>query len=56
LKIRISDDGKGFHLNSAHQGNGIISMKNRAALMKAILKIESDQNEGTTIRLEVKIK
>lgn len=56
LKIRISDNGKGFDLNSAHLGNGIISMKSRAAIMKANLKIETYPNEGTTLRLDVKIK
>lgn len=56
LKIRVSDNGKGFDLNAANSGNGIISMKSRAALMKADLKIETNRGEGTTIRLEVKIK
>ena len=56
LKIRVSDNGKGIDNSSMQAGNGLISMKSRAALMKANLKIESNINEGTTIRIEVKIK
>lgn len=56
LKIRISDNGKGFDLNSANSGNGIVSMKSRAAIMKANLKIETSKGEGTTLRVQVKIK
>lgn len=56
LKLRISDNGKGFDIRSDHAGNGIISMKSRAGMMNANLRIESAIEEGTTIRLEVKIK
>jgi len=56
LKIRVSDNGKGFGPGANNSGNGIISMKTRAEMMAANLKIESSINEGTTIRLEVKIK
>ncbi len=56
LKVRISDNGKGFDSYSDHAGNGVVSMKSRAAVMKSNLIIESAVAEGTTIRLEVKIK
>lgn len=56
LKIRISDNGNGFDMHSMNFGNGVISMRNRADVMKADLKIESNVGEGTTIRLQVKIK
>ena len=56
LSIVIKDNGKGFEIQKAKQGNGLNSMKQRARNMHADLKITSQIHEGTTIFLLVKIK
>jgi len=53
LTLIISDDGKGFDVNSEHTGNGIFNMKKRAQEITADLVIESAPNKGTTIQLSM---
>ena len=52
LKIEASDDGKGFDINKIEKGSGLITMKSRAALIKAELDIESKPKQGVTLKLE----
>ncbi len=56
LKLCVTDNGLGFDVNTMPIGNGIISMKNRAAGMKMDLQINSGKGHGTSIQLMVKIK
>ncbi len=56
LLVKIKDNGSGFSTDKKLSGNGILNMKNRAALMNASLRIESTPNEGTLVTLGVKIK
>ena len=56
LSVMVTDNGKGFVQNKENQGNGILSMYNRAKLMKGELTITSRVNEGTAVCLKVKIK
>lgn len=56
LKIVIQDNGKGFDVQNAKSGNGLNSMKQRAADINATLSISSRLNEGTQIILFIKIK
>ena len=56
LEVQISDDGSGFDQTVVQPGNGIINMKNRAAAMKATLKIDSTPGSGTTVTLTLKIQ
>jgi signal transduction histidine kinase len=56
LQIRIQDNGKGFDTNKEFQGNGMITMHNRATMMKAKMEIQSQSGKGTTVALQVKIK
>ncbi|HYF32175.1 MAG TPA: two-component regulator propeller domain-containing protein [Chitinophagaceae bacterium] len=51
----VQDNGKGFDTNAAPSGNGLHNMRKRAALMKAMLRIESNE-KGTTVFLRSKIK
>jgi signal transduction histidine kinase/ligand-binding sensor domain-containing protein len=56
LLFRITDDGSGFlegENDSSIGGNGIASMRRRAALMGARLDIKSEQGAGTSITLHV---
>lgn len=51
LLIEIVDDGKGFDINSAEKGAGLINMKNRADLIQAEFNLHSAIKEGTTLKL-----
>jgi ligand-binding sensor domain-containing protein/signal transduction histidine kinase len=56
LKIHIHDNGKGFVPETrADAGNGLASMKKRAAEMGATIEIESQPGCGTTVRLNVEV-
>lgn len=56
LRLTVSDNGKGFIMQDFYTGNGLLSMKNRAAAMDAKLLINSKANEGTLVQLVIKIK
>ena len=51
VKMVIKDNGKGFDLESAKQGNGLANMRQRAAQMKGTLLIQSEKGSGTVITL-----
>lgn len=55
LTIIIKDDGGGFYIQNSSTGNGLSSMKKRAAEIKGTLTVHSGINEGTAIGLKVKI-
>lgn len=55
LAITLSDNGKGFKTNQKKRGClGLKGMKERAALIHAKLNIESVENYGTTVKIELK--
>lgn len=51
LMLTIRDNGKGFDVNHATQGNGLKNMKKRAEDIGARLLLESEPGAGTTIQL-----
>jgi len=51
--LMISDNGKGFDLEEANQGNGLLNMKSRAESIAAKLTISSTLGTGTTIKVEL---
>jgi signal transduction histidine kinase len=53
--LLIEDDGNGFDVNKAALGRGMNDMKRRAADIKASLHIESEQNTGTIVKLEMPV-
>ena len=55
LEVVVEDNGKGFNVHEQTSGNGLYSMRRRAALMKAKLEIDSSSS-GTRIHLTAKIK
>lgn len=55
IKITASDDGIGFNNTTIEKGSGLINMTSRAALIKAILNIESQEGEGVKLILEYPI-
>ena len=55
LKITILDDGSGFDTKKASKGIGIKNMNDRAKLINAIYKIESELNKGTKTQIILEI-
>jgi two-component system, NarL family, sensor histidine kinase UhpB len=54
-EMNIRDDGKGFDTNKIFNGNGMNTLKKRAAELNAYFKIASQINEGTAVQLKFKI-
>lgn len=52
VQVEVSDDGQGFDVEGNQPGVGLSSITERAELMGAALKIQSD-TEGTVVRLSV---
>jgi ligand-binding sensor domain-containing protein/two-component sensor histidine kinase len=55
LLLLIKDDGKGFDVSSASNGNGMHNMKKRAAALKGKITIESAIGKGSTVLLGMPI-
>ena len=53
LKLTISDNGKGFDINTEnrYENFGLANMRLRCHEMKALLSINSELNKGTTIEV-----
>jgi len=51
LELTLGDDGRGFDPTSDGDGNGLASMRQRAARLGGRLLIESADGGGTTVRL-----
>jgi two-component system, NarL family, sensor histidine kinase UhpB len=54
-EMNICDDGRGFDTTKTFNGNGMNSLKKRAAELKGSFKIVSGENEGTVVGLTFKI-
>ena len=55
VEMNISDDGKGFDTTKIFNGNGMNTLKKRAAELNGDFKIASHINEGTAVQLKFKI-
>ena len=53
LELVVRDDGQGFDPSAERDGNGLASMKRRAAELGGRLELESRPGGGTTVRLDV---
>lgn len=53
--IEVKDDGVGFDVNSVSKGVGLKNIRERAKSIDSEIEIKSIINEGTTIKLKVKI-
>lgn len=62
LTLRVQDDGKGFDAEQAladrktKQGLGLLSMRERAALLGGALGIESRPGEGTVLQVKIPLR
>jgi two-component sensor histidine kinase len=54
MLMKIQDDGIGFDVKNADNGNGLANMQKRAQSLNGILTIKSKPNVGTKVVLEVK--
>ena len=55
VEMKISDDGKGFDTATIFSGNGMNTLKKRAAELNGKFKIAAQVNEGTAVQLNFKI-
>ncbi|MFN7120091.1 MAG: two-component regulator propeller domain-containing protein, partial [Saprospiraceae bacterium] len=55
LKMVITDNGKGFDLESVQRGNGLLNMQKRASEIGGSLSIHTQPGTGTCIELMIKI-
>lgn len=55
LMLKIKDNGIGFDINAADNGNGISNMKKRAAMMNGRIKWYSDKDRGTYVLLNIPV-
>jgi signal transduction histidine kinase len=53
LEIAVADDGRGFDPEGASSGFGIVGMRERVALVRGTLDIDSTPGEGATIRARI---
>lgn len=53
--LTVKDNGRGFDPDQAVEGNGLINMRERARLLKAMLLVTSDPGSGTTINLRTPV-
>jgi signal transduction histidine kinase len=56
LQFNLKDNGSGFDVPSASQGNGLSSIRKRAQNLDADLSITSEIGEGTVIALRIPIE
>jgi ligand-binding sensor domain-containing protein/signal transduction histidine kinase len=52
LELKLHDNGKGFDPSIASEGNGLTSMRQRAARLGGALDISAGNGHGTTVRLK----
>jgi len=54
--LTVKDDGSGFDMAKSKSGIGLKNMNARIAEIGGSLKIESEKNQGTTVRIEIPTK
>ncbi len=55
LRMEIRDNGVGFDINAMHDGNGMFTMRERAAALDGNFVMTSEPGKGTTVVLTFKI-
>lgn len=53
LRIEITDDGCGFDPQGVRSGHGLGNLRERAAMMRAAMTLDSSPGQGTRVVLEV---
>lgn len=55
LRLVVSDNGKGYDINTVKKGNGVNNIKSRAAEINADLEMLSNPGSGSTVELNLRI-
>ncbi len=55
VEVVVRDDGAGFDPGTAHEGFGLLGMRERAALVGGVLALETAPGSGTTIRVTLPV-
>jgi len=55
LEFLITDNGKGFNVEDVKRGNGLNNMQKRADEIHAKLTVQSKQDEGSLVSMQIKI-
>lgn len=53
LRVEIEDDGEGFDPNDAPEGHGLSNLRERAATLRAEMRLDSAPGRGTTVILDI---
>ncbi|UMG94573.1 ATP-binding protein [Nocardioides sp. TF02-7] len=53
--LEVTDDGRGLADDGDRTGTGLLGMRDRAALVDAVVEVESAPGRGTTVRLRVPV-
>lgn len=56
IQLEIQDNGSGFDDSEKFDGNGLHTMRERAATLKGTLQISARQGEGTTVVLQFPVQ
>lgn len=56
LTVTLSDNGKGFDLQTAEKGYGLDSMRKRAEQLEGVIQIDSASEKGTRVSLRLTLK
>ena len=51
IRLTVKDNGKGFDILNPKNGNGLLSMQERAQILRGSLLIQSEENKGTSLEL-----
>lgn len=54
LLIVVNDNGNGFNAAISHKGNGLKNIQNRVNRLNGELKLESESQQGTKIKMKLK--
>ena len=55
VQIHVSDDGVGFDPEARVDGFGLIGMRERVALVRGTLSVDSRPGRGTTLRVRIPV-
>lgn len=56
VRITVSDDGRGFDVDAAHEGFGLMGMRERVGLAGGEIDLRSTPGEGTRIEISLPVE
>jgi two-component system, NarL family, sensor histidine kinase DevS len=56
VRLTVTDDGRGFEPGAAHEGFGLLGMRERAELLDGTFTVESSPGEGAVVRAAVPVR